>query len=165
LDPVPFVGPQEKWLDYSLKLYRATMVLSILFMSIPLWRMYHEGLAVAFGWSLFVVLPLLIFAWYFWWRLELRIRANMKIYFGSPEGPLQCAVPHHGVLFVVAIKFLFALALWAGQIMCAICENMGTGAIVFGIGNVVTNFLIIASVLVLWQVEEKVRIITETRAV
>lgn len=163
LDFVPFVGPQEKWLDYSLKLFRSIMALSILGIPGLLWWMHHEGAMFAFKWTLVLLLPLSILAGIFWWKVEKYIRGNMKIYFGSPEGQFEKSVPHHGVLFIVSIKFLLALSLWGAQVVSAIGENLQTGAVVFGLANIITNFLLIGCVLILCWVEERVRVIRSVK--
>lgn len=159
LDSVPFVGPQEKWLDYALKLFHRIMALSVLLLPVPLWWMYREGAMTAFRWTIILIVPLSLLSWFLWYKVEKYIRGNMKIYFGSADGPLECSVPHHGVLFIVAIKFLFALVLWGAQIIAAVNEGMQLAVVIFALANVITNFLLIACVLVLCWVEEKVRII------
>ena len=67
--------------------------------------------------------------------------------------PLRNGIPHHGVLLVISSKYLLALSFWVIQIVVAIHLNMQKGAVVFGIANVITNFLLIGGIWLLCRIE------------
>jgi MFS family permease len=156
LDYVPFVGPQKYWLSLALHLFHAVMILSVAGIPVLLWWMRRAGADMAFKWTLILILPLSILTWFCWWRLEYKIRQRMEIYFSPSGGESGITVPHHGVLVVVSVKFLLALSLWMAKVVVAVNYKMELGAVVFGAANVITNFLLIASVAVLCRVEDKV---------
>ena len=62
-------------------------------------------------------------------------------------------IPHHGLLIVVASQFLLLVGLWIVQVVISINMKMETGAIVFTVANVVTNFLQIGGVWLMCRVE------------
>jgi hypothetical protein len=66
---------------------------------------------------------------------------------------LHNGIPHHGVLIVISTKYLIALVVWVSQVAVAVNLNMETGAVVFGLGNVLTNFLLIGCVWLMCRVE------------
>jgi hypothetical protein len=66
---------------------------------------------------------------------------------------LHNGIPHHGVLIVISTKYLVALVVWVVQIAVAVNLSMETGAVVFGLGNVLTNFLLIGCVWLICRVE------------
>lgn len=67
--------------------------------------------------------------------------------------PLRNGIPHHGNLMSVSVTFLAALVLWSIQVIVAVNLRLETGAIVFGIANVITNFLLISGVWLMCRIE------------
>ena len=66
---------------------------------------------------------------------------------------MKNGIPHHGLLFMFAIKFLLALGLWVAQVIVCLVINLESGAIVFGLANAITNFILIGTVYLLCRIE------------
>jgi MFS family permease len=148
---VPSVKPQYKYLNITLHLFNATMALSVLGIPVLAWWMYHKHAMVAFFWSLSLLLPLALAAWLCWKIVERNIRRDIE---RSVKGePLRNGIPHHGVLIVVAVKFLLAGGLWIVQVIISINLNLESSAIVFGLANIITDFLLIGGVALMARVE------------
>jgi hypothetical protein len=62
-------------------------------------------------------------------------------------------IPHHGVLFIAALKFLLALAIWCMQVIVSINLSKQLDAVIFTVASIIVNFLVIGAVWVLCRVE------------
>ena len=148
---VPSIGPQTKWLHVAFRLFDIINVLSVLSIPVLMWWMQRQQAMVAFKWFGLLILPLSIAVWVWWIIIKRNILQDMEC---SRSGqPLRNGIPHHGMLIVVSIKFLLALGLWGVQVVISVNMNMDSWAIVFGIANIVTNFMLVGSVLLLSRIE------------
>lgn len=148
---VTTVGPQSKWLKWTFRMFHATMALSVIGIVPLLWWMYCQHAFIAFYWHAVLLLPLSLAAWVCWmilgkriWRDVVRARSGEALHNG---------IPHHGLLIVVASQFLLLLILWIVQVVISINMKLETGAIVFTVANVITNFLQIGGVWLMCRVE------------
>jgi hypothetical protein len=66
---------------------------------------------------------------------------------------LRNGIPHHGMLIILGSKFIMAVGIWVCQVMVAVSLNMESGAIVFGIANGITNFLLIGTLYLMCRIE------------
>ena len=148
---VTTVGPHTKWLNFAFRLFDAIMVTSVLGLIPLMWWMHRQHAMLAFHWFSILILPLSLVAWMCWKWLERNIRKDMDRARDGRE--LRNGIPHHGMLIIVSSKFLLTVGLWITQVIIAINLKMEFGAIIFGIGNVLTNFLLIGSVWLLARVE------------
>ncbi len=145
------VGPQSRWLKWTFRMFHATMALSTIGIVPLLCWMHYQHAATAFYWHAVLLLPLSLAAWGCWIILEKRIwRDVMRARAGET---LHNGIPHHGLLIVVASQFLLLVGLWIVQVVISINMKMETGAIVFTVANVVTNFLQIGGVWLMCRVE------------
>jgi MFS family permease len=151
MELVASVPPQSRWLNYSLHLFNAIMALSVLGLPFLMWWMHRQGARLAFHGFAVWILPLSVAAWIFWKMVEKGIRRDMECSIAGK--PLHNGIPHHGVLIVISTKYLIALVVWVSQVVVAVNLNMETGAVVFGLGNVLTNFLLIGCVWLMCRVE------------
>jgi MFS family permease len=148
---VPTVGPQSRWLDVTLKLFNAIMYLSVFGIPFLMCWMYHKHAMVALTWHACLLLPLSLIAWVYWMIVEKGIRRDIAR--ARNNEPLHNGIPHHGVLIITAIKFLLASGIWICQVVVTVNLNMESGAIVFTAANVITNFILIASVQLICRIE------------
>ncbi len=65
-------------------------------------------------------------------------------------------LPHHGLMIVIASKFLLAIGLWIAQLWVAVEFDNDKWAIVFALGNVVTNLLVCFCTWILIRLERGV---------
>lgn len=148
---VPIVGVQSRWLNIALHLFNAIMGLSVLTVPFLMWCMYFKKCMTAFNYFGVLLLPLSVVAWLWWKYLEKNIRNDMQR-IHSGRTPLN-GLPHHGMLMVISIKFLLAVGLWIAQVIIAVNMNMNFEAVIFGLGNVVTNFMLISCVWLFTRIE------------
>jgi MFS family permease len=151
MEIVPFVGPQSRWLNLSLVLFNATMAFSVFALPVLMWWMYLNKAMIAFKWYAVLIIPLSLAAWLCWRIMEKSIRRDMARCLKGE--PLRNGIPHHGVFLIMSIQYLLALILCIAQIVVAVNLNMETGAIVFGIANALTNFMLTGCVWTLCLVE------------
>ena len=148
---VPTVGPQTKWLNVSFLLFDGIMGLSVLSIPALMWRMYAKQQMFAFKWYGLAVLPLCIAGWLCWMVLKQKIRRDVS---AAKSGlPLCNGIPHHGMLIILGSKFMLAIGVWLCQVLATVFLNMEGGAIVFGIANGLTNFLLIYTVYLMCRIE------------
>ena len=148
---VPIIGPQSKWLNVSFLLFDCIMGLSALGVPLLMWWMYVQQKMLAFKWYGLAILPLAVLAWIVWVRMKRSIRRDIN---AARNGlPLKNGIPHHGMLIILSTKFLLALGIWIFQVIVTIMLNNETGSIVFGIANVVTNFLLIGVLYIICRIE------------
>ena len=151
MEVVPTVCPQSRWLKISFNLFNAIMALSVFGLPVMMWWMYRNNAMHAFKWFAFIIIPLSLATWFCWKMLEKGIRRDMER--AVKNQPLKNGIPHHGILMVVSIKYLLAISVWVAQIIITVNLNMETGALVFGINNVVTNLMLIAAVWLICRME------------
>jgi MFS family permease len=149
--PVPIVGPQTKWLNISFLLFDGIMGLSVLSIPVLMWWMYSKQLMFAFKWYGLAVLPLCIAGWLCWMVLKRKICSDMAA--AKTGSPLRNGIPHHGMLIILGSKFLLAVGVWVCQVLVTVTLNMESGAIVFGIANGITNFLLIGTLYLMCRIE------------
>ena len=148
---VPIVGPQTKWLNLALMFFDGILGLSLLGVPFMMWWMFSRQAMFAFKWYGLAVLPLSALAWLCWLILKRAIRRDMA---AARNGlPLRNGIPHHGMLIILGSKFLLTVGVWVCQVVSAVVLNLELGAIVFGIANVVTNFLLIGLLYLMCRIE------------
>jgi Na+/melibiose symporter-like transporter len=151
MEIVTTIGPQSRWLRLTFRMFHATMALSVLGIVPLLWWMHYQHVGTAFYWHVVLLLPLSLTAWICWVILEKRIWRDVE---RARTGEiLHNGIPHHGLLIVVASKFLLLLGLWIIQVVICINLKMEVGAIVFTVANVITNFMQIGGVWLMCRVE------------
>ena len=149
---VPTVGVQTKWLNLALRLFDGIMQISVLGILVLLCWMYRSKTPLALQWYLGLFLPLSLLAWLAWRLLASSIRKDMA---RSHTGKiLSHGLPHHGMLLVFGLQFLLASGLWLAQVLVTINMKMEMEAIVFGAGNIITNFLLIGGVWLFSRLEQ-----------
>ena len=148
---VPIVGPQTRWLNISFMLFDGIMGLSVLSIPVLMWWMYVKHQMFAFKWYGLAVLPLCITGWLCWVVLKHKIRRDIAA--AKDGSPLRNGIPHHGMLIILGSKFLLAIGIWVCQVLATVYLNMENGAIVFGIANGLTNFLLICTVYLMCRIE------------
>lgn len=148
---VPTVGPQSKWLNISLVLFRLIMAASSLGILPLLWWMYSTHATNALFWYGALLLPLALVAWFCWARLEASIRQDMQRCRNNE--PPRNGIPHHGVLILMGAQFLLAVGLWVAQCIVSLAIGQQTSAIIFGVANIVTCFLLIGAVWLFTRLE------------
>ena len=148
---VPIVGPQTKWLNISFLLFDGIMGLSVLSIPVLMWWMYMKQQMFAFKWYGLAVLPLCVAGWLCWIVLKKKIRRDVAA--AKTGSPLRNGIPHHGMLIILGSKFLLAVGVWVCQVLVAVTLNMESGAIVFGIANGITNFLLIGTLYLMCRIE------------
>jgi MFS family permease len=148
---VPIVGPQTKYLNISFLLFDGIMGLSALSIPVLMWWMYMKQQMLAFKWFGLAVLPLCVSGWLCWMILKRKIRRDVS---AAKAGlPLLNGIPHHGMLIILGSKFLLAIGVWGCQVLVTVSLNMESGAIVFGIANGITNFLLIGILYLMCRIE------------
>lgn len=151
MEIVPSVGPQLRWLKLSLRLFNAIMALSVFGLPFLMWWMYHKGAMFAFRWYAILIVPLSLLAWLFWKLVEKSIYRDVSRFMERVK--LHNGIPHHGVMMVFSIKFLLVLPIVAAQVIISIYLCIESGAVIFGLANVVNNFLLAGCVWILCRVE------------
>jgi MFS family permease len=148
---VTTVGPQSYWLGITFRLLDAMVLLSAIgIASLAAW-MFSRGAMVACWWHVGLLLPFSLSVIFFWVRLKNGILADIdRVRRG--EMPKN-GVPHHGVLFIAALKFLLALAIWGMQVIVSINLSEQMDAVIFTVASIIVNFLVIGAVWVLCRVE------------
>ncbi len=148
---VPTVGVQSRWLNIALRLFDLIMLISVLGIFPLMWWMNRLHAMKAFYWFAVLLLPLSVLAWLWWKFLERSIRKDME---RARNGEaLRNGFPHHGLLTAMGVKFLLATGLWVAQIIITVNMKMETEAVIFGLGNIVTNFLLVGSVWLFTRIE------------
>ena len=148
---VPYAGPQLRWLSMALRIFNFIMLLPLFIMPGLMFWMYRQQIHTAFFWYGVLILPLALTAWFCWLAVEKGIRRDIAL---ALNGELpRNGIPHHGVLVIVGIKFLLTLSLWVAQVIITINLEQQSGTVVFGIANVITDFLLIGSVWLLARIE------------
>ena len=152
MEQTSFVGVQTRWLNCALWMTHLSLLFSILYLlplGVWLWRL---GWTSAFDWHLLAILPVSVALYAAWIKVERGIRADVARCAAGKR--MRNGIPHHGVFFVKACALFLLLGVWIGKTVAAVEEGLRGGVIVFGIGNLITNLLMIAAVLVLCHVEK-----------
>lgn len=152
MEGAPFAGTQSKWLRLALALLHGLMALSILYL-IPvafwLWKLHWDA---DFFWHLFGIIPGAIALYVVWIKVEQCILNDLsRAKLG--ESP-KLGLPHHGVILVKAGALFLLLGVWVGKTIMAIHDGLQNAVLVLGCGNLVTNLLVIAVILVLCRMEK-----------
>jgi hypothetical protein len=158
---VPIVGPQTKWLNVSFILFDGIMGLSVLSVPALMWWMYVKHQMLAFKWYGLAVLPLCITGLICWMVLKRKISRDMVA--AQTGSPLRNGIPHHGMLIVLGSKFLLAVGVWVCQVLVTVTLNLESGAIVFGIANGITNFLLIFTVYLVCRIERGFSVVVDEK--
>ncbi|MFA6100658.1 MAG: MFS transporter [Victivallaceae bacterium] len=151
MEQAPYVSIQTRWLSYALVVFRLLMLLSIVYL-IPLtYWLWHIGWSFDFKWHLFAIIPVSMVIYGVWSFIERAIRADVARCLAG-EKPLD-GIPHHGVFLLKACALLLIFFAWTGMTIMAVRGGLQGGVMVFGIGNLITNALVIGAVLVLRRLE------------
>ena len=151
IEQTPYVGPQTRWLKIALLMFKMTMLFSVIYLIPLVWWMKEQGWGMTLDWHLRAILPAALLTWIAWLWVERRIKADLKRV-AAGEAPLN-GIPHHGVLVVQSAIYLLLLGIWMDKTLVAVCLGMTRETLVFGIGNIITNLLLIASVMILCWIE------------
>lgn len=150
-EQTPFVGCQTRWLKYTLGAIHLLMLLSIVYL-IPLaYWLWRINWSFDFKWHMLAIIPIAVALYAAWIFVERAIKADVALYIAAK--PTRDGIPHHGVFFVKACALLLILTVWIGMTITAIHDGLQGGVMVFGIGNLITNALVIGAVLVLRRLE------------
>ena len=151
---VPTTGLHPKYLRIALRMMDALMIISLL---VPLFMLLFfrtHGMEKAFSHFIFYVIPLSALTLVIWLVLARGIYRDMR---RAKRGePMHNGLPHHGLMIVIASKFLLAIGLWIAQLWVAVAFNNDKWAIVFAMGNVVTNLLVCFCTWILIRLERGV---------
>ena len=151
MEQAPYVSTQTRWLNYALVVVRLLMLLSVVYL-IPLtYWLWHIGWIFDFKWHLCAIIPVSIVICGGWFYIERSIRADVARCLAG-EKPRD-GIPHHGVFLLKACALLLIFFAWVGMTIMAVRGGLQGGVMVFGIGNLITNALVIAAVLVLRRIE------------
>jgi hypothetical protein len=145
------IGPQLKWLKISFLFFDGILFLSVLCTPFMMWWMQTKHAFFAFKWYGLLVLPLSVMTCCWWIVLKKSIYTDIAA--ARAGSPLRNGIPHHGVLLLVGIQYFILLAMWAVQVVVSISMNMETGALAFGITQVVTNFLLVGAIWLFCRIE------------
>jgi MFS family permease len=151
MSAVPIVGPQTKWLNVGVLLFDGIIWLSLLSLPALMWWMYSKQQMFAFKWYGLAVVPLCLSGVLLWLLVKQKLRRDIVA--AKDGAPLRNGIPHHGMLIVLGSKFLLAFGIWVCQVLVAATLNLEGGAIVFGIANGVTNFLLVGTVYLMCRME------------
>jgi len=132
-------------------LFDGIMGLSVLSLPVLMGWMYSKHQMFAFKWYALAVLPLGVAGWLSWMRLKQKIRSDIAA--AKVGSPLRNGIPHHGMLMILGSQFLLAVGIWVCQVWVTVTLNREGGAIVFGIANGLTNFLLIGILHLMCRVE------------
>jgi hypothetical protein len=113
--------------------------------------MAHSRKMAAFSWHAYVMLPLSLIAWIYWRYIRTGIVKDLDRA-RNGEAVIN-GIPHHGVLIVNGLLYLISQVFWIVQVGMALKLGMETGAIAFTGSNVLTNFLLIATVQGICRIE------------
>jgi len=127
------------------------MGVSVLSIPVLMWWMYSKQQMFAFKWYGLAILPLCVLGWMCWMVLKRKIRRDVAA--AQNGSPLRNGIPHHGMLVIIGSKYLLAVGVWICQVLITVFLNMERGAIVFGVANGITNFLLIGTLFLMCRIE------------
>lgn len=145
------IGPKTRWMKFSFRIFDVLIALSALSIPCLMWWMYHKQATIAYKWFGILLLPLSVLTWLWWQWLKRSISNDMERARCGEQ--LRNGIPHHGMLIVIGTKYLLAYGLWIVQLVITVNLNMETGAIAFGVVNVITNFMILGIIQLMCRVE------------
>lgn len=148
---VQTIGPLSKWLKIALRFFDVIMILSVILIPFMMYWMHYKNTMLAFKWFGLLLLPLSILAWIYWHWIKRGILLDIQRVYNT-EKPRN-GIPHHGMLMVVSIKYLIALLLWIFQIIITVNLQMENAAVIFGVANVLTNFMLVGIIHLMLIVE------------
>lgn len=147
----PYVGPQSKWLRIDMWVISAVMLISVIYLvPLSLW-LWQNGWSSDFNWHLIVILPGALAIYIFWLFVERSLKSDIERC-QAGEAPLN-GIPHHGMVLLQSLCLLLLLGIWIGKTIAAINDGLQGGVIALGIGNLTTNILFIAAILLLRRLE------------
>ena len=151
MEQTPYVSVQTRWLNYALILVHLSMAMSVIYL-IPLggW-LWFRGWTRDFMWYAFLILPLSTIIYFIWFKVERSLRRDVARCLAGE--PIRNGIPHHGVFFLKACACFISLFAWIAIAVMAIRGNLYGSVTILGIANLVTNILIIGTVLVLRRLE------------
>lgn len=151
---VETTGLHPCYLKFGLHILDALMVLSLVLpvAMLPVFHAYHMPQAA--GYFVKYVIPLSVAVLAAWLFVAGNIRRDIK---RARNGEaMHNGLPHHGLMVVISFKFGLAILLWGAQLLVAIGVKNDFYALIFGLGNVVTNILICIDTWVLARIERGV---------
>lgn len=148
---VTTIGPQTRWMKVSLYIFDSIMVISTLSIPFLMFYMYQHNVFKAFSYFGLLLLPMSAGAWMFWIMIRRSISGDIKRVLDGLR-PLN-GFPHHGLLIIVAIKYLALVLLCVVQIVISVNLQMEKAAVLFGLANIVTNFLLTGTVWLFARIE------------
>ncbi|MBR2643468.1 MAG: hypothetical protein IKD46_10125 [Lentisphaeria bacterium] len=151
---VPTTGLYPNFLKLGLYIFDALMILSLLIPigMLAVFRIYH--MPGAADYFLKIVIPLSAGVLALWLFIAGGIRRDIGR--AMRNEPMHNGLPHHGLMIVISLKFAVAVLLWAVQLLVAIEMKNDFYALIFGLGNIVTNILICIDTWVLARIERDV---------
>lgn len=148
---VPTIGPLSRWLEIALRLFDAIMLLSIIGIPFMMWWMHCRHAMFAFKWFGILLLPMSFAVWIYWYWLKRNILKDVQLALNH-EQPHN-GIPHHGMLIIVSTQYLLSLIIWGFQIIVTVNLQMEASAIVFGLANVLTNFMLVGIIHLMARIE------------
>lgn len=151
---VPTTGLYPNFLKLGLYIFDMLMILSLLVpvLMLPVFRIYH--MPEAADSFLKIVIPLSAAVLVLWLWIAGGIRKDIA---RARKGmAMHNGLPHHGLMVVISLKFAAAILLWAVQLLVAVEMKNDFYALIFGLGNVVTNILLCIDTWVLARIERDV---------
>jgi MFS family permease len=145
------IGPQSKWLKISFLFFDGIMLLSVFCTPVMMLWMHSKHAFFAFKWYGLLILPLSILTCCCWIVLKKSIYTDIAA--ARTGNPLRNGIPHHGILLLVGSKYFFLMGMWIVQVVVSISMNMETGALAFGIMQIVINFLLVGAIWLFCRIE------------
>ena len=62
-------------------------------------------------------------------------------------------LPDRPEIYYIVAAFLLAIGIWVCQLVCCIILNLQSGAVVFGLANVITNLMLVGLLLLMCRIE------------
>ena len=147
---VTTIGPQTRWLNLAFRCFDLIMLFTLVASVVILTWMHRNGFPTALWSNMLLVLAAIIAA-ACWAKVSIEIQSDIaKVERG--EQP-RLGIPHHGVLLVVAIKFLFGTLIWVIQVFVSLKMGKAHDAFIFSLGNIIVNFALIGGVYFLCWIE------------
>ena len=138
---VATTGYQSKWLNIALLMMDGVMFGSLLLVAVMLAPLAWHGMYGAVRWFLIAVLPLSLVVALIWFRMVRGIRRDVG---RAKAGELPVnGIPHHGMMMVFGSKFLLTIGLVIAQFHVAVRLENELYVVLFALGNIVTNFLLL----------------------
>lgn len=138
---VATTGYQSKWLNIALLMMDGVMFGSLLLVAVMLAPLAWHGMYGAVRWFLIAVLPLSLVVALIWFRMVRGIRRDVG---RAKAGKLPVnGIPHHGMMMVFGSKFLLTIGLVIAQFHVAVRLENELYVVLFALGNIVTNFLLL----------------------